>query len=207
LSGTSSAGGLAAAPVASEAIPWRRLSAMAAVALGLGLWALWVVPARLAPPQPRAAAPLVPIDPSAVRQIELQSGPLEARLYRTPGGGWSLSGPTIEGQRTIASDPIETFLDVVHSLPRLTQFVETDLAAFGLAPPRGRVAIQTEREAMTIVIGDRNAPLTALYVQVLPAPDVVLVGSVVFWEFDKLVGSIDREAGRAGDGADAALGR
>ena len=36
-------------------------------------------------------------------------------------------------------------------------------------------------------IGDRNPPLTALYVQVLPSTKIELVGSVLLWEFDKLV--------------------
>ena len=189
-----------------EAIPWRRLVVLGTIALALGLAALWTIPSRLAPPPTRTEKPLVAIDPAAVRELDLESGKLEARIVRD-GTGWRATGPAFGGGQTIAGGPADDFLDVVRSVPRLTQFVESDLAPFGLAPPLGKVTIRADGRETAIAIGDRNPALTALYVQLLPAPDVVLVGSVVYWEFEKLVGSVRREAERADEGAEAAVAR
>jgi hypothetical protein len=176
------------------------------IALGLGLEALRVVPPLLAPPPMRSEQPLVAIEPAAVDEVGVWSDAVEARLTRGAGGEWALSGPGITGGRTIDGETVEAFLDVVRRVPRLTQFVDPDLSAFGLAPPRGRVAIRDGGET-TLAIGDRNPPLTALYIQVMPAPDVVLVGSLVLWEFDRLVGAVAREADRTADGPDPAVDR
>jgi hypothetical protein len=189
-----------------EAIPWRRLVVLGAIALALGLAALWTIPSRLAPPPIRTEQPLVAIDPAAVRELDLESGNLEARIVRD-GTGWRATGPALGGGQTIAGGPVDDFLDAVRSVPRLTQFVESDLVPFGLAPPLGKVTIRADGREATIAVGDRNPALTALYVQLLPDPAVVLVGSVVYWEFDKLVGSVRREAERADEGAEAAVAR
>jgi hypothetical protein len=88
----------------------------------------------------------------------------------------------------------------------LTQFVEPDLAAFGLAPPRATITVRDGGETK-IALGDRNPPLTAVYVQVLPAPDVVLVGSIVKWEVDKIAALISRETVQTAEEADPTVPR
>lgn len=200
-------GGLAPARLEVEgAIPWRRLAVLAACAALLGLVALWTVPARLAPPVQAVAEPLLRLDGTALREIEVEGDGVRGVLRRDAAGEWQVAGPGIPGEQTIGGTTVQDFLAAVQSLPRLTQFVDADLAPFGLDPPRGQVVLRGAGET-TIRIGDRNPALTALYVQVLPAADVVLVGSVLYWEFDKLVGSIRREAVRVGDAAEAAVGR
>jgi hypothetical protein len=191
-----SRGALAAGGGAADAaISKRRLVAMAVVAGILGMLALRVVPQRLAPPELRPAAPLLAADPAAVREVELWRGEQVARLRRVDGGSWTLAlagGP----EQTVDGESVRSFLDLLHSTAPLTQFVESDLAAFGLQPPRATLALRDGGETR-LAFGDRNPPLTALYVQVLPAPDIAVVGSVVQWELDKLVAFVDREAGQA----------
>jgi len=83
------------------------------------------------------------------------------------------------------------FLRTLAGLGRLTQFVDPDLAAFGLERPRGAFVLG-DLPGVRVDIGDRNPTLTAVYVRPEPAADVVLVGSVLLWEWDKLLAEARR---------------
>jgi hypothetical protein len=83
---------------------------------------------------------------------------------------------------------LDGFLETLAGLTRLVVIdgADANLAEFGLAPPRAVVTIRDGR-VFSLAIGDRNPPLTALYVQIFPEANITLVGSVLLWEFDKLV--------------------
>ncbi len=176
-------------PADTERPPLRRLAILAAIAVALGvITALTVLPG-LAPPIPtRTGEPLVKLDPEDVREVELDASAsgLHFRFVRRA-DGWILITPS--GESPIPSDRLDGFLDTVAGLTRLVEIGEADTvnpAEFGLAPPRGHVVIRNGGE-INLALGDRNPPLTGLYVQVLPRTNIVLVGAVLLWEFDKLV--------------------
>lgn len=164
-----------------------RLAGLLALAAVLGAVVAVDLPPRLAPPTEEPKTPLLGVPPSTVVSIEV-AGRGERGRFERVNGGWtrSRSGGSPE---PADAGLVDGFLDQLARLGRLTQFVEADLGAFGLAPPRGSIVLRGKEEA-TILLGDRNPPLTALYVQVLPAPDIVLVGSVLLWEYDKLLAEI-----------------
>lgn len=171
-----------------ERPPYRRLAILAGIAVALGvITALTVLPG-LAPPVPtRVGEPLVTFDPAAVREVEIvASGVGHQFRFVRRGDGWALVLPS--GEVAVPADRLDGFLETVTGLTRLVEIdaAEANPAEFGLEPPRGRVVIRDGGE-ITLALGDRNPPLTALYVQVLPRTNIVLVGAVLLWEFDKLV--------------------
>lgn len=183
----------------------RRLLGLAALAAGLGVAAFLTVLPRLAPPPPGPAQPLIEVAPATLREVEIVRGEARGRFSRTP-SGWVLvageGGPAVP----VDGDVVEGFLRTLAGLSPLAQFEEPDLAAFGLDPPRGEAVLRDGGE-LRIALGDRNPPLTALYVQVLPSRAIVLVGSVLRWEFEKLVSLVARETVRPPGEADPPLCR
>lgn len=175
-----------------------RLAVLAAVAVGLGLLVAREVPRRLGPPAPRARAdPLVAIDPVAVREVEvLRAG--TRGVFRRSADGWALEAQS--GAPVPATDLVEGLLAALRGSSRLAQFSEPDLAPFGLDPPRSEIVLRGPSE-QRILLGNRNPPLTALYVQIWPGTEIVLTGSVLLWELDKLVGLVAREGGARPTGA------
>lgn len=171
--------------------PVRRLAILAAFAAALALIAAATALPKLAPPSPtRSGDRLFAFEPERVRTVEIslrdRKGVYElVRRDRT----WTLYGP--EGRVEAPADRVDGFLDTLAGLTRLVEIAGPDirLADFGLAPPRAAVTVR-DGSGFSFAIGDRNPPLTALYVQVLPSSKIQLVGSVLLWEFDKLVALI-----------------
>lgn len=165
--------------------PFRRLLIMAGVAAVLAVAVGATVLPGLAPPVPtRTGEPLVEIDPKKVRVIEItpREGPSYAFLRNEQ--GWELIRQG--GSMMVPDDRLDGFLTTLAGLTRLVEIGDdVDPTEFGLAPPRARVALRNGEE-VTLALGDRNPPLTGLYVQVLPSSKIVLVGAVLLWEFDKL---------------------
>jgi hypothetical protein len=167
--------------------PTRRIALLAAIAAALGVVALLTVLPGLAPPVPeRGGERLIDLDPKRVRQIDVL--PREGAPYRftRKDRTWTMS---IDGRDVVVpSDRLDGFLETLAGLTRLVVIdgAETKRSEFGLDPPRALLTIRDGR-LLSIALGDRNPPLTALYVQVLPEANIALVGSVLLWEFDKLV--------------------
>ena len=192
-----SAGGRSPAPAgdaASEPLPWRRIAVLLAIAALLAPIVRAGVAARLAPPPTTPSSPLVAMPPDQVRSLSIRGEDVAGRFERS-GAGWTFAP---EGGSAVAvdTDAPEGFLRTVAGLARLTQFVDTDAAAFGLAHPRGTFALGAG-PGQRVDIGERNPTLTAVYVRAGDSPDVVLVGSVLLWEWDKLLAA----ARRSGDSA------
>jgi hypothetical protein len=92
---------------------------------------------------------------------------------------------TLAGTRTIAS----------------IEDVPTNLGDYGLDPPQRSITVTMRSgqpqgrgageatASLTLLVGDRNPAWTGVYARVPPADRVVLIGSVLVWELDKLVGA------------------
>ena len=160
---------------------------MALVAAALGVAVVVIVLPGLAPPAlTPAGEPLVVLDPATVHQIDVVPRDGSSYSFRRENGAWFL----VRGEERleVPSDRLDGFVKSAATLTRLVVMSEPEmnLAEFGLDPPRARVTLRGGNE-VTLALGDRNPPLTALYVQVLPKANIVLVGAVLLWEFDKLV--------------------
>jgi len=126
---------------------------------------------------------LVGFAPEGVRAIVLTQKGSVLRLERQ-GGTWKVAG-TADG--AIGDDRVDQFLSAISNAEKLDENAGQDasLADFGLDPPRATVVLEGEA-ATRLAIGERNPALTGLYVQVAPDPRVVMVGSVLAWELEKL---------------------
>jgi len=167
--------------------PFRRLAIMALVAVLLAVICILTVLPGLAPPLPtRGGERVVELDPKQVQQVEVVPRDGAPYSFARKGDAWVMSRP--QGADVVPSDRLDGFLETLAGLTRLVVIDEPDqnLAEFGLEPPRAVVTIRGGKE-VTLALGDRNPPLTALYVQILPGTNIVLAGAVLLWEFDKLV--------------------
>jgi hypothetical protein len=165
------------------------LLAMLGVAAVLAWLVVTTVLATLNQPPTPQGAPLVRIDPQATREVAVIEGETRLELVRGQHGWGIRPGP---GEDPMVTERVNGFLETLAGTTRLVEIGERPLAEFGLDPPRGQVILRNGGE-VKIAIGDRNPPLTGLYVQVLPGPSVVMVGAVLLWEFDKLVALARRE--------------
>lgn len=169
--------------------PTRRILLLATVALGLGVIALFTVLPGLAPPLPeRGGERLLDLDPKLVRHIDVLPRDGAPYSFSRRDRTWTMSAQGREVE--VPSDRLDGFLETLAGLTRLVVIDEPGVslspADFGLEPPRAVVTLRDGR-VRSVALGDRNPPLTALYVQVWPETNIVLVGSVLLWEFDKLV--------------------
>ena len=139
---------------------------------------------------PRPAAP-VPEEPplletqaAQVARIEWVRGTDRLTIVRTP-TGWIDAA----GQRW-PSDVIDVAVDALTSLhPRTVAQAEgAALAEYGLSPAveQLRVLDGTGHELIALDIGNRNPAWTGVYARRAGTADVLLVGSLLRWELDKL---------------------
>jgi hypothetical protein len=119
-----------------------------------------------------------------VGRVEWERDPDRLSLVHTP-AGWVDAA----GQRWPA-DVVEATLDALTSLHPRTVVAAGDagLAEYGLAPApeRLRVLDDTGRELVALDIGNRNPAWTGVYARRPGESDVLLVGSLLRWELDKL---------------------
>ncbi len=137
-----------------------------------------------APPPLPEGSPLLDTEIAKVARVEWERGADRLTLVRTP-AGWVDAA----GQRW-PTDVVEAALDALASLhPRPVAAVnDGDLAEYGLAPApeRLRVLDDTGRELLALDIGNRNPAWTGVYARRFGAADVLLIGSLLRWELDKL---------------------
>jgi hypothetical protein len=169
-------------------VPVRRLLVLAALAVVLSAVAALTALPKLAPPAPTQIGERVfHFDPKRVRAVELSLRGRKGQFkFIRRDATWTLYGP--EGSVEVPADRLDGFLETMSGLTRLVEIAGPEIAPtdFGLDPPRAVVTLRDGRTSM-LAVGDRNPPLTALYVQVLPSPTIVLVGSVLLWDLDKLI--------------------
>jgi hypothetical protein len=195
-----------------------------AAALATYLW-LTLPPARHdAEPEPAAdtGPPLLDFKPEDVNSLVVTGAEGTLSLRRGP-SGWRDD----RDRPWPAPGLIETVLATLAGTRAIASIDEAPANAgdYGLDPPQRSVIVATiegegrehggdkrggtdgAREAgeaarsLTLLIGERNPAWTGVYARVPPADRVVLIGAVLAWEVDKLVGAA-RQAG-AGLAVDA----
>ncbi len=135
------------------------------------------------PPPPGAQIKhLLAFDPATVTAIRLRRGSQQWEAQRT-GDDWR--GVARAGD---VDDFLRALLDLAEIMP--LEVGARDLADHGLDPPQSAVEI-TRRDAPPVVllVGRRNPPSTAVYVQLGPGGPVVLTGALLLWELDKIARS------------------
>lgn len=130
---------------------------------------------------------LVPLRPAAVTAIELVHADTRLTIRREQ-GKWPDSVP---------ATAVDYFLENVANVGRIGDVeVEPDaLVDFGLAPPERHLILQQEASEpgrIHIEIGKANPPGTAVYTRIDGQGPVRIAGSVLVWEFDRLIERVAR---------------
>jgi len=167
---------------------------VAALILGV-LVVVDVLPRIDAPPPAVQGRRFLPQDLGPVEAIEIERGGKVFRLDRVS-SGWEILD---HGERSaVVDDRVTEFLDTVGSLVELVEIgpaSAVSLEEFGLSEPEDRIVlIPGSGKEIQILLGDRNPPLTGIYVEVLPGERVVLVGAVLLLEVDKLAALASSQA-------------
>jgi hypothetical protein len=128
--------------------------------------------------------PLLDVSSGRVGGLEWERGPERLTLVRTSAGWHDAAGHPWPG------DVIDVALDALTSLrPRTVVAGEqVDLDEYGLASSTEhlRVLDGTGRELLAMDIGKRNPAWTGNYARRAGRDEVLLVGSLLRWELDKL---------------------
>jgi hypothetical protein len=174
----------------------RLLVGMGIIALTLAGLVYATVLRRLdEPPKLAQGSPVLRFSPQQVSQVEVHYRRKEFRLSRD-GAGWRIEDPT--GSAAVPDDRVDDFLEVLSGLVRLVPIGKADevpLADFGLEPPRGEVILRrASQEDIRLRLGNRNGPLTGMYIEVMRDREVALVGAVLLLEVEKLAALASEEA-------------
>jgi hypothetical protein len=159
---------------------------MVVAALGAYLWHTGRSP-EVAPPE---TAPLIPFRPEEATALVVADAERTVRLRRAE-SGWLDE----RGRPWPAPELLHTLLEALAEA-RPTAMISDDpvrLADYGLDPPRRSVTVTTAatgERTLTLALGDRNPVWTGVYARRPPDPDVVLVGSVLLWELDKVFSAV-----------------
>jgi hypothetical protein len=165
------------------------------IILGVGA-VLWIeepppevpaqVPNLLGEPRlrdPSDFVPLLPFQPAETVTIRIRSGDVDFSAQRSA-EGWTGSG---------RQSRIEDFLRNLSDLGRITEIpaAEGDLAEYGLqnAGIVLELSLAGEGAPLVLEIGDQNPAGTGIYARVNRRGPVILAGSLLSWEIDKLLRS------------------
>ncbi len=209
----------------------RSLVSLVVIALASGLTVLaWRL--RPPPPPPPGASnvPLLDVDPADVVAVEVRSWHGRIAADRGP-DGWRLRALALRsgGEAAPARTPsppeidrsLEEMVEGLLATPRIDAFPRggEPLAAFGLDRPQATLRFRLAEGGERVVeVGDLTATGAALYGRVLPADEIVVVGTLIFNDVQATLyrlralaeagtsrrGSIASSAGPASSQADAA---
>ena len=169
---------------------------LVAVATLLGIVVAVDVLPRVKPPPPKVEGePFLPAGIGPIQAVDIVRGRKDFRL-EDAGGTWEIID---RGERSaIGNERVAEFMAEIKKLPEIIDIGPvSDLspAEFGLDHPRDRVVLhQEDGGEIQILLGDRNPPLTGIYIEVLPGEHVVLVGAVLLLEIEKLAALASAEA-------------
>jgi hypothetical protein len=128
--------------------------------------------------------PLLDVSADRVARLEWERGPERLTLVHTPAGWYDAAGHPWPG------DVVDVAIDALVSLrPRtVVENEPVNLNEYGLAPSteRLRVLDGTGGELLAMDIGNRNPAWTGNYARRDGRDEVLLVGSLLRWELDKL---------------------
>ncbi|MDG2308390.1 MAG: hypothetical protein P8R42_27750 [Candidatus Binatia bacterium] len=169
---------------------------LVALATLLGIVVVVDVLPRVNPPPPKVEGePFLPAGIGPIQAIDVVRGRKDFRLENA-GGTWEMLD---QGERSdIGNERVAEFMAEITDLVEIIDIgpvSELSPADFGLDHPRERVVLHPEdgRE-IQILLGDRNPPLTGIYIEVLPGEHVVLVGAVLLLEIDQLAALASAQA-------------
>jgi hypothetical protein len=160
------------------------------VALALGAY-LW----RTRSPAPKdvareppgsPGAPLLAFRPEDARALVITWGEGTLRLSRGD-SGWH-DGRDRPWPAPALADTVLATLAGARAVTLIEEAPE-DLGNYGLDPPRRSITVVIGGGSLTLLVGDRNPAWTGVYARVPPTNRVVLVGSVLLLEIDKLLGA------------------
>jgi hypothetical protein len=165
--------------------PFVKTYVVVAVALGLGAYA-YLVESKKEPPSDKPKEKVLVFDKKKAREVSLQPAEGEAVRVARQGEGWTLLTPTA----VPADGPeVDTLLSSLEGLESDEVVVEnaTDLAQYGLAPPRLTVAVQLEGapEPLQLQLGDKTPDSRGLYARVPAKPRVFLIPAYMQGSFEK----------------------
>jgi len=160
----------------------------ALIAVAAALLLVMLADGREIIPKPPLATPVDPplldVSSDRVGRLEWERGPERLTLVRTRAGWHDAAGHSWPG------DVIDVALDALTSLrPRTVESgEEPNLDEYGLAGASEhlRVFDGTGRELLAMDIGKRNPAWTGNYARRAGRDEVLLVGSLLRWELDKL---------------------
>lgn len=139
------------------------------------------------PPEPEDEefVPLLGFEPDDVRGIDLVTGDVHVVLRRD-GEGWGPAPATF----------VQYFLRNLTRVGRVAVIEaegDDELSEFGLAPASRQVVLlfAGDTARVAIDIGKPNPPGTAVYTRIDGAGPVLIAGSVLIWEFDRLLERLD----------------
>jgi hypothetical protein len=141
-----------------------------------------IIPERPLPAQ--EGTPLLDVSADRVARLEWERGLERLTLVHTPAGWYDAAGHPWPG------DVVDVAIDALVSLrPRsVVEGEHVNLDEYGLATSgeRLRVLDDTGRELLAMDIGKRNPAWTGNYARRDGRDEVLLVGSLLRWELDKL---------------------
>jgi Domain of unknown function (DUF4340) len=126
---------------------------------------------------------LLDFDAGRVVKIVFGRGDEEVTVTREAGRWHGAANPK----------PLDDFLSTLADLQKLTTIDANarDLADYGLTIPSRRLGLETsDGGRLSLAIGDRNPPGTAVYVQIGAGGPVALAGALIIWEFDKAFAAV-----------------
>jgi hypothetical protein len=136
---------------------------------------------ELRPTPPGQDAPsLLRYEPTEITGIRIRRGDLDLHVQRR-------NGKWINASRPDALDDLLVNLLTLSEI-MTTEVAKQDLADHGLDPPQAVVDLErADGDTISVRIGNRNPPATAVYVQVGPSEHVTLTGALMLWEVEKAI--------------------
>lgn len=130
------------------------------------------------------AAPLLTVPAGAIARVALEEGGTRLTAVRHEHTWVDESGRNWRG------DAVTGLVETLGSL-RPVMVVESDPAEpadYGLGPdaPRLEVSAEGGPPVLALELGQHNPSETGVYARVVGRPEVVLIGSLLRWEVDKL---------------------
>lgn len=133
--------------------------------------------------------PLLEVPASRVTRLDVRWPDVSLAAERHDGTWRDATG------RVLPSDTLEAFLGTLAELRPLDMLSRDDAehAAFGFGEPVTSIVASTGgTPVLRLDVGARNPSWTGVYVRATDASEVVLVGSLLHWELEKLRSAASR---------------
>ena len=166
---------------------WRGTSVFVVIVALLGVYAWRSSPPTLTRGGTTLQRPLLGCSPERVTHLVIRTADRKTRFVRGA-AGWRAETDDSEPHPDVTS-----LLETLHTMEPLMPVgrVPEDLERFGLAPPETHLEAWAGNDpVMVLELGDRNPAWTGLYARRADAPIIELVGGVLYWEIEKLWGSV-----------------